>query len=173
MALRSTIRPHILLLHIGWARRYRGYLDDPPVGSFGYLKEGNENAGEALNFRAYKGRCYGYAPHHTMKLARLGGAPDDEYVDHVLVIWTGTDPAQGGRYMVGWYRDARVYSHLQDVRPDNDRPAIIAEAAASNCHLVPVDERTFFIPNIVKGWPGISPAPSSRARSGLGRIWTR
>jgi len=32
------------------------------------------------------------------------------------------------------------------------------EAAAKDCHLVPVDQRTFFIPAHKSGWPGISSA---------------
>ena len=158
MALRRKLRPHILFLHAGWAREYRGLPDDPPLGTFGYIKDGNQDAGEALNFRVFRQRCYGYAPHHTLDLRRLGGAADDEYVEGVLVIWTATDPAQGGRYVVGWYRNARVYSHLLELRPGKDRPGAIVEAAASDCHLVPVDERTFFIPSRMKDWPGISGA---------------
>jgi len=173
MALRRKIRPQILLLHAGWAREYRGLHDDPPLGTFGYIKDGNEDAGEALNFRVFRQRCYGYAPHHTVDLRRLGGAEGDEYVDRVLVVWTATDPAQGGRYIVGWYHNARVYSHLQELRPGKDRPGAIAEAAASDCHLVPVDQRTFFIPSREKGWPGIAGAffaSQRRPREDLDKI---
>jgi len=156
--LRRRLQPQILFLHAGWAREYRGLPDDPPLGTFGYIKAGNEDAGESLNFRVFHHRCYGYAPHHSVDLRRLGGAADDKYVDGVLVIWTATDPAQGGRYVVGWYRNAKVYSGIQNLRPDEDRPGAIVEAAARDCHLVPVDQRTFFIPSRVKAWPGISSA---------------
>lgn len=108
--MQRKLRPPILFLHVGWSREYRGLSDDPPLGAFGYIRDGNEDAGEALNFRAFRHRYYGYAPHYRFDLRRLGGAADDKYVDGVLVIWTATDPAQGGRYVVGWYRNARVYS---------------------------------------------------------------
>ena len=158
MALRRRLRPQILLLHAGWAREYRGLSDDPPVGKFGYIKDGNEDAGEALNFRVFGQRCYGYVPHDTLDIRKLGAAAGDEYVDGVLVIWTASDPAQGGRYVVGWYRNAKVHSHLQELRPSKDRKEAIVEAAASDCHLVPVDERTFYIRSREKNWPGISGA---------------
>ena len=158
MATRGKIRPIVLFLHVGWARDYRGAPDDEPVGKFGFMREGNRNSGEALNFRPYRGRCYGYAPHHSMNLEKLGAHLGAEHVDRILVIWTATDPARGGSYIVGWYRNARVYSELVDLRPDRKRPEIIAEAAARDCHVVPVDERTFFVPRMVKGWPGIANA---------------
>jgi len=173
MPLRRRLHPQILFLHAGWAREYRGLPDDPPLGTFGYIMAGHEDAGEALNFRVFRKRCYGYAPHHSVDLRRLGGAADDEYVDGVLVIWTATDPAQGGRYVVGWYRNARVYSHMQELRPSKDRRGTIVEAAAHDCHLVPVDQRTFFIPSRVNGWPGISGAffaSEKRPKQDLDRI---
>jgi hypothetical protein len=38
------------------------------------------------------------------------------------------------------------------------RSGIIAEASVTDSHLVPTDERTFYIPSLMKGWPGISSA---------------
>jgi hypothetical protein len=159
MAVHPRTRPQVLFLHAGWAREYRGAADDPPQGTFGYIRAGNEDAVEALNFRIFRGRCYGYAPHQSIDLRRLGGTRDDEYVDGILVVWTATDPAQGGRYIVGWYRNARIHSHMQQtLRPSKDRREAIAEAAANDCHLVLVDQRTFFIPSRTVGWPGIASA---------------
>jgi hypothetical protein len=120
--------------------------------------------GETLNFKVYRGRCYGYAPHYKVDLGRLAKARGVDHVDGALVIWTATNPDGSGRYIVGWYKNARVYGQMQDIRPDRERPGIIAEASAADCHLVPVDERTFFVPSMVKGWPGIKSAyyPGSR-----------
>ena len=158
MDARRKVRPQVLFLHIGWAREYNGGSDDLPQGKFGYIEDGNDDMGEALNFRGYRGRCFGYAPHHAIDLRRLGGAQDDDHVDGVLVIWTATNPDGSGRYVVGWYKNARVYSKTQRLRPDKARPDIVAQAATNDCHLVPVDERTFFIPRLTKGWPGVASA---------------
>jgi hypothetical protein len=155
MPSKRTNTPSVLFLHVGWARNYVGAKDDVPQGKFGYLKEGNEDPGESSNFREFRGRCYGYAAHHSLTLSKLGGSADAEYVDGVLVIWTATDPAAGGRYIIGWYRNARVHARIVDLRPEKKRRGIIAEAQAKDCRVVPVDERTFFIPSMIKGgWPG-------------------
>jgi hypothetical protein len=62
MTLRPKLRPRVLFLHTGWAREYRGDPDDQPQGKFGYIEDGNLDMGDALNFKVYAGRCYGYLP---------------------------------------------------------------------------------------------------------------
>lgn len=151
-------RARILFLHIGWARRYRGEPDDPALGSFGYIRAGATDTGEVLNFKPYRGRCYGYAPVRALDLKRLGGVTGAASLDGVLVVWTATDPDGTGRYVVGWYRDARVYAKPVHDRPDPTRPDILAVAAAADVHLIPVDARTFFIPARERGWPGVASA---------------
>jgi Domain of unknown function (DUF3883) len=147
-----------LFLHIGWAREYKGAPDDLPVGKFGFIKEhAGEAAWESRNFQVFKKRCFGYAPvgHGAVDLTRLGGERGDTYVDGVLVVWTATDPDQGGRYIVGWYRHAKVYAQMQR---RNDRAAFVVETVAEDCHLVRDDQRSFFIPAHKSGWPGIASA---------------
>ncbi len=151
--------PTVLFLHIGWAREYRGAPPDRPQGTFGYMKAGNEEANEAINFKSYKGRCYGYAPQGTINLLRLGAPADADHQDQVLIVFTATNPEGSGRYIVGWYRNARVYAKMQATRWDRSKPYFVAEAKAADCHLVfPVDDRTFFIPSMRKGWPGLASA---------------
>ena len=82
-------------------------------------------------------------------------------MDGVLVVWTANDPGGRGRYIVGWYGNAKVYSSLQNkLRPGakGDMAAALVEAAKKDCHRVPVDERTFFVPSMKVGWPGIAGA---------------
>lgn len=158
--------PPVLFLHIGWARDYRGASDDPVQGKFGYIRDGNEDMGEALNFRPYKKRCYGYAPVRRLDLDRIGGIIQiDEiegetayYLDDVTVVWTATNPADGNRYIVGWYNSARVYEHGQPLRPIKSRSDVQVVADHGNTHLIPEDDRTFFVPAREKGWPGTSSA---------------
>lgn len=101
MAAAQLDRPPILFLHIGWAREYRGLLDDPVQGKFGYFLEGNEDAGEATNFKVFGSRCYGYAAHWTVALIKLSGEKHQRSLDGVLVIWTASSPAGDGRFIVG------------------------------------------------------------------------
>ncbi len=148
-------RPQVIFLHIGWAREYRGAADDPSLGKFGYIvEEGGEATGETLNFRPYRNYCYGYAPHSNINLSRLGAAHGADHVDNILVIWTATDPAAGGRYIVGWYKKARLYAEMDNRRPSRRRPEAIARASFDDCHLVAESQRTFYVPSMVKGWPG-------------------
>lgn len=148
--------PPILFLHVGWARLYRGDADDLPQGKFGYIRKRQGTPAETRNFRPRRGRCYGYAAQGTLDLGRLAAEPGADHRDRVLVIWTATNPDGSGRYVVGWYRNARVYALRKETRR---LPfPVVAEAAASDCHLVEVDDRTFFIPSRQKGWPGTSSA---------------
>jgi hypothetical protein len=151
--------PAVLFLHIGWAREYRGDAKDPPLGKFGFFEEGNSaTAGETLNFKAYKGRCYGYAAAgNSINIGKLGAKPGSDSVDGILVIWTATEPTEGGRYIVGWFQNARVHRQIQATRPNRIRPDFFVEAATEDCQLIPVDDRTF-IPAREKGWPGIAAA---------------
>ncbi|OAJ67436.1 DUF3883 domain-containing protein [Gluconobacter cerinus] len=148
--------PQVIFLHIGWAREYKGAVDDPPLGKFGYFVEGGETAGESFNFYCFRKRCYGYAPFYKVNMSKLGAVSDADHVDDILVIWTATDPSGQGRYIVGWYKNARVYAKMDDRRPNEARPEAITVAASKDCHVVPEDERTFYVPSMVKGWPGIA-----------------
>jgi hypothetical protein len=151
-------RPMVLFLHIGWAREYLGAPTDVPQGKFGFMKDGSEEANEALNFKSYKGRCFGYAPRGTIDIKRLGAPAGADHQDDILVVFTATNPDGSGRYVVGWYKDARVHSELQNTRPNRGKPYFIAEANAADAHRVAVDDRTFFVPSMREGWPGVASA---------------
>lgn len=148
----------VLFLHVGWAREYKGAKNDPPQGSFGFIAAGTGTAGETVNFKSFRGTCFGYAPQSSINLSKLGLKQDADYLDGVLVVFTATAPDGSGRFIVGWYRSARVYAERQDTRPDRDRPDFFARADAANCILVAADERVFFVPSMRKGWPGVSSA---------------
>lgn len=158
MATHASV-PTVLFLHIGWAREYLGAPTDLPQGKFGFMKKvRSEEPNEAVNFKAYRGICYGYAPRETIDLRRLGAPAGADHQDGILVVFTATNPDGSGRYVIGWYRDARVYGELQNTRPDQSKPHFIVKAKVANCHLVPVDDRTFFIPAMREGWPGVASA---------------
>jgi hypothetical protein len=150
------LNPPVLFLHIGWARRYRGDADDLPQGKFGYIQKREGTPAETRNFRPRRGRLHGYAAQATVDLGRLETDRGADHRDGVLVIWTAKNPVGSGRYVVGWYRNARVHAARKE--PGHLPFPVLAEAPESDCHLVEVDDRSFFIPSRQKGWPGTSSA---------------
>lgn len=146
----------ILMLNIEWMNNYRGDLRERPPHRKG------EVVNELYNFLPYRGRCYGYAPlgkSGAIKTRRLISSSGGDDVSGVLVIWTAPRPDGGGRYVVGWYRNATVLAHWQ-VRPQDPRARAVQDiyfcvsAAAQDCHLVATERRVFVIPTVTKGFPG-------------------
>ncbi len=149
---------NVLFLNVGWARAYRGDADDLPRGQFRYLAAGNTDVGEAFNFKVYRGKCYGYSPAigGTINIEALGASREDDRVEEVLVVWMAANPDRGGSFIVGWWRNATVYRHLQKIRPQPGCPECVAIAKAADCRLLSPDERTYPIRRMAKGWPGQS-----------------
>lgn len=72
----------------------------------------NDDKFEVYNFMPHQDMYLGFVePMGTIHVERLGAAKADEYVDDVLVVWLATSPDEGGMRIVGWYRDATVYSY--------------------------------------------------------------
>ena len=171
MTADQIIRPGVIFLHIGWANEYLGAPDDLPQGKFGYIRDGNVDMGESMNFKDH-GRCFGYAPHHGVNLRRLGAAPGaEDFMDGVLVVWTAGNPDGSGRYVVGWYENARVYVESQEDQ-EKSRYGFIAEAAVNDCRLLPVDKGRSSYQAWFKGGPA-SPMLSTRVTTWPRSIWAR
>ena len=157
MVSERATRPNVLFLHVGWARDYHGAPDDVPQGKFGYLKDTDDTPGETFNFRDYDGRRYGYAPSIALNLSRLG-AQEGADAHGITVVWMATNPDGSGRYIVGWYRNARVYPEGRHERPEEGCSYVVTEAATEDCRLLQIDERTFSVPFMRPGYPGVSSA---------------
>ncbi|MDQ2857208.1 MAG: DUF3883 domain-containing protein [Candidatus Eremiobacteraeota bacterium] len=134
----------ILFLKTGWMEFYAGAKADKLLGNFRYLKEhrNDPNAGgERRNFLPQRGYCYGYAPFHsTLDLTRLEANARGKHVDGVDVVFIARRPKKGGVFVVGWYRNARVYSTLQDIARH------YCLARAREYELLDIDDRTLQIP---------------------------
>jgi len=134
----------VLFLKTGWMEFYAGGKADKLLGNFRYLKEhrNDPNAGgERRNFLQQRGYCYGYAPfHNTLDLTRLHSDARGKYVDGVDVAFIARRPKKGGVFVVGWYRNARVYSTLQDIAGH------YCLARAREYKLLHIDDRTLQIP---------------------------
>ena len=114
--------PPVLVCKVAWMERYRGNTDrDKPYGGGGFVNEFGYGY-EVFNFQPYRGKIYGYvrAPggSDTINVDRLIEPFDRnrtrDHVDGVTVIWIATNPNDGSTYVIGWYRDARVYRKSQD-----------------------------------------------------------
>ncbi|MDX9805907.1 MAG: DUF3883 domain-containing protein [bacterium] len=149
----------MLFLRTAWMKNYNGItnLDKPQRG--GKFIEENGWGGEIYNFKPNKGKMHGYVRVGQMEdskinITRIGAAKNAKYVDDIDVIWLATHP-KGGVFIVGWYRNARVFSEAQHPKTDINRRYIKeagggqinyrVEAQESDCKLLPVDERVFKI----------------------------
>lgn len=159
----STIR--ILFANIGWMTHYRGYSQKDKIkGGGGHP---NEDKHEQYNFYPINGKCYGYVEPPgrtgaTLNINRIDNSIiKKETIDNVLVIWVATHPHNGGKYIVGWYKNATVYKDIQksSLTLRKKYPYNI-EADEKDCFLLTPDQRTYLIPRATneksKGYLGRS-----------------
>ena len=100
----------ILFCNIARMDAYRGWTSvDQPVGGGRY-----PDKEEVHNFHPFGNHLYGYvaAVRRSIAIERLGASETQPSVGGVNVVWTAPSPDRG-RYVVGWYRDATVFRHLQ------------------------------------------------------------
>jgi hypothetical protein len=92
---------------VGWMNRYEGLKGKPDkiVGAGKYVSENNDG-GEVCNLLAADdGMVYGHVEtiknesDRNIRIESIGGSGDR--VSGVDVIWTATDPNEGGRRVVG------------------------------------------------------------------------
>ena len=166
----------MIFCHVAWMVDYRGYTDDDtPVGggTFSAPKKA-----EVYNFKPLGNDLYGYVPAHarTINVSRIGPAIGevactgdnkpgccDTRTDGVDVVWTAQSPKRG-RVVVGWYRNATVFRHLQSYK----RGSYQIKANAAGCRLLPVESRTRTIKRARErdGGPGISPVWYAESKYG-------
>lgn len=99
-----------------------------------------------------------------IKLSRIDSfcSNTDDYLDDVLVVWTATKPIEGGTFIVGWYKHARVYRAFQNNAKSKERNGYDynIEAKSSDCTLLIEKERTMKVPrakaSMNKGFMGQS-----------------
>ena len=139
-------------------RRYRGQTpSDRLVGGGRYVNE-HGHGYEVENFLPLDGRCYAHVNNNSIDLARLDSSVEanTEYLDGVTVVFVATRPG-GGRVVVGWYRNARVW-HEPRPRPEPGHDCYFAEAEEADCTLLNVDEREFEVQQAREGVFGMGQA---------------
>lgn len=170
----------VLFCNIAWMEEYRGQYNkkekvvDQPIGGGEYVHLHGE-AHESCNFlegkdnlvyghvETWRGGDNGYDT--EIRIESLGAKKSDKYIDGIDVIWIAKHPS-GGKRVVGWYRNARIYRHRQShngVFPtkQHSRDSITSYRIVSserNVQLVNEDERTLQLDrsNRRTGWPGRS-----------------
>lgn len=109
----------IIFCNTGWMDFYNGLTNDIIVGGGKYVDRMGWG-GEMLNFKSFDNNLYGYVQPKidkkyknpsSIKLEKLGASETDESLSGVTVVWTATDPDKGGTYIIGWYKNAKVYRH--------------------------------------------------------------
>jgi hypothetical protein len=118
----------LIFCNISWMSEYQGHRrvdhpeDHPQRGGSWVLEHGT--AHECCNFLPDdKGVVYGYVEtwrgrgdeegyDTQIKIENLGANIEDPFIDNIDVVWIATHE-NGGRRVVGWYKDARVYRHRQ------------------------------------------------------------
>ena len=134
----------LVLFNIGWMRRYRGQTGTDRIVNGGQYIRDNETGGEIRNFLPAGRHLYGYVqpPGDGMNLERLGAVDGADHTDGVTIVFTATRP-EGGRVVVGWYRNARVW---RDQQRRGDR-IYFARALREDCTLLDVEERVLSVPS--------------------------
>lgn len=136
---------HILFARIAWHPRYDGKYPPPYTGAdWKGKKEGR--FGEWLNFSELKGIYYGYVKPSkwwSADLRNIGAPSGAESVSGITITWVAPDPNRGTK-IVGWYRNATMYSALQK-RPKPLNESYLFKAKVSDCVLIDESHRTFEI----------------------------
>ena len=156
----------IIFFHIGWMEHYRGKARI--TGSFGYLNNSKNLAGEIFNFKTFEGHVYGYVPNtntkakkeklslRSLNISRLNAKKNETEISNVTVIFFAPKPNTIAPYteenfIVGWYKDATLFKHPQ---PNNfllgqglgaDDAAYFAVTDTSNATCLPINKRNFKI----------------------------
>lgn len=149
----------VIVCRTAWMDFYRGVTeDDRPVGGGSHIAE-TGSGGEVHNFEETDDGYFGYFQPRGegVNLRRLGAPDDADLIDGVTVIWIATHPQQGGQRIVGWYRNATVYSTIRYLTSpsrrtkDPGRPYLMSSKDAV---LLDLDARLYSVPKASGGAPG-------------------
>src|SRR3989442_13245280 len=108
----------LLFLKVGWMRRYQGIVAGDRIQGGGSWVEEHGYGYEIYNFQPFRGHLYGFAKavRGAINLERFGVPDRKDSIGGVTVGWLSTSP-EGGTYIVGWYRNAMVYTKYQKAQP--------------------------------------------------------
>lgn len=135
----------IILCRTAWMKYYEGHANiDIPRSGAKYIKK-HKTGGEINNFKNRGGNVYCYFPnivYPNLNNLESNNAGDD--LKNVTVVFCAKHPTEGGVRVVGWYKKAILYSEPKS-HPFLDW--VHAEAKFSNVHLIPENDRVFYLPD--------------------------
>ncbi|HJW42631.1 MAG TPA: DUF3883 domain-containing protein [Rhizomicrobium sp.] len=178
---------NIIVFHTAWMAQYDGDRGSLSAGGFKFAAE-HGYGHEMYNFRNIGGRYYGYVPPTgTLHFENHFAVPRrTDVLEGVTVVWTAPHPEQGGRAVVGIWRDATVYRNDQESHGKLVHRRKIGKeiagyrcvAETKNCILLQPDARPIFVSQGQsrggESWPGqqkvFYPKPKSQALMRLNEI---
>ena len=176
----------IIVFHTAWMAKYDGDRASLSAGGFKFAAE-HGYGHEMYNFRNINGYYYGYVPPTgDLRFEKHFNVPKSaEKLEGATVVWTAPHP-EGGRAVVGVWRDATIYRHVQEPfgqaarrrKIDGETASYSCMAEAKTCVLLPPDARPIFVPSRQarhgESWPGqqkvFYPKPKSQALDRLSKI---
>jgi hypothetical protein len=100
-------------------KNYKGVTnEDIPTGAGSYVEE-NQDGGEVNNFYPLNGNYYGYARiqnGRSLRIEKLGADLKADFIDNITVVLFAKNPETGGQYIVGWYKNAKLFRHIQELK---------------------------------------------------------
>lgn len=135
----------LVLFNTGWMRHYRGLTSTDRLVNGGQYVRDNADGWEVWNFLPVGQNVLAYV--RTTKggpldLERIGAAAGAPHLDDVTVVFTATRP-EGGRVVVGWYRNARLWRTHQTGGVGRGEWQYLARTRASYATLLEPDQRVF------------------------------
>lgn len=144
---------NIVFLNIGWMESYKGRKDDQIRGGGAYVDKFGRGW-EILNFLPQRGYYHGFCQALSSKTVdMLGGSEEDDSIKDVFVVWVAKNPSEGGRYIIGWYKNATIYRERTERKYEGKWIGWSVEAKVKDSKLLDMNERVFRI-KTGKGWFG-------------------
>jgi hypothetical protein len=114
----------IIFMRIAWMEHYKGITPtDIPKGAGSYVDE-NGHGGEVHNFLKKGNYFYGFvrvSKDGNINLKKLGAEREAKILDGVNIVFFSKDPEFGSQYIVGCYKNARIYKTVQTFHLSNGR----------------------------------------------------
>lgn len=160
----------IIFLNTGWMHSYQGIIGDSIIGGGKHVTDEGWG-GEMFNFKPFENKFYGYVQPKmdkkynnpsTIKLERLGALKTEDKINNITVVWTATDPDNGGTYIIGWYKNATLYRYQQKSPKNSNRKYkniplnYYATTTRKDATLLFIDKRNVQIRRQEKNWMGQS-----------------
>ena len=142
----------LLFAKIAWMNEYKGNHDkDEPRGGGKYIED-TGRGGEEKNFKRHKEQYYGYVPPNNRKYMTLNiqehfdARKEEHKISGITVIWIAPHLDGEGAVVVGWYRNATVFSQLKGKSGGYYQ----TQASVKDCHLLKPEERNLRTPKNFK-----------------------